>query len=400
MVFTHKPCHAQESLTMSRTWQPCRPQEAFDCTDSWQQSQGIEKVPVAAAAGRILAENLTAGCDIPEGPRCASDGYALRAADTLGANDYSPLPLRLETIATVIARGQSTSVDVGDALPAGADAVLPLDNGEQSAGILEISGSLAPGDGVIRQGEECRAGEILLTVGRRLRAQDIARLVLAGLLEIPVRLRPRVRILLAGHFDHDADGPMLTALVNRDGGETTDFRVTRDEDELIEALQQPLGDLVLVAGGRGYASRDFALHALSSCGSVYLDGTLVHPGGGVVLGQVETKPIVLLPGTPLACLCAYDLFAARVLRRWGGRTGEMPYRQRRVRLTRKVVSSIGRLELARMQVNGDLAEPIATAEGGILCSATQADGFLLVPEYSEGFPRDSEVDVYLYDEYD
>jgi molybdopterin molybdotransferase len=78
----------------------------------------------------------------------------------------------------------------------------------------------------------------------------------------------------------------------------------------------------------------------------------------------------------------------------------MPYRQRRLRLSRKVVSSIGRLELARVRASGDGAQPIATAEGRILATAVRADGFLLVPEHSEGYPAGTMVDVYLYDEYD
>jgi len=385
---------------MSRVFQPCRPQEAFAWADGWQPSCGMEPIPLAAATGRVLAQDLIARCDIPAAARCAADGYALQAADTLGASDYSPLPVQLGTPAAGVGRGRAALVNDGDLLPSGADAVLPLEDGDLSAGVLEIAGSLAPGDGVVQEGEECRADEILLVAGRRLRIQDVARLALAGVNEVPVRLRPRVRIAIAGHVEHDADGPMLAALVNRDGGETASVHVTPKQAELLDALRQPDADLVLVAGGTGYASRDFAVQALKACGSVDLDGVLIHPGNGVVLGQVEATPVVLLPGTPLACLCAYDLLAARVLRRWTGRPQALPYRQRRLRLTRKVVSSIGRLELARMKIRGDTAEPIATADARILVSAVQADGFLPVPEHSEGFARDSMVDIYLYDEYD
>jgi molybdopterin molybdotransferase len=266
--------------------------------------------------------------------------------------------------------------------------------------VLEITGSLAPGDGVIRKGEECLAGEILLAVGRRLRCHDVARLALAGVNEVLVRRQPRVHIALAGHFGHDADGPMLTALVNRDGGQTECVRVAPDKGALTDLLRQTGADLVLVAGGTGYAARDLAVQALEACGSVALDGVAIHPGGSAVLGQLATTPVVLLPGTPLACLCAYDLLAARLLRRWTGRPHILPYQQRRLTLARKVVSSIGRLELARMKVSGDTATPIATAESHVLASAVKADGFLLVPEHSEGFAGSSAVDIYLYDEYD
>lgn len=385
---------------MSRIFQPCRPQEAFAWADRWRPSSSIEQLPLAAATGRVLAQNLIAQCDIPAAAYSASDGYALQAADTLGASDYTPLPVQLDTAATAVSRGRATPVSDGDLLPPGADAVLALEDGDLSAGVLEIPLSLAPGDGLALEGEECRAGEVLLAAGRRLRFQDVARLAQAGVNEVPVRHRPRVRIALAGHFDHDADGPMLAALVNRDGGEVTSVRVTPEQAVLVDALRQPDADLVLVAGGTGYASRDFAVRALKACGAVHLDGVSIHPGGSSVLGQVEATPVLLLPGTPLACLCAYDLLAARVLRRLAGRPRVLPYRQRHLRLTRKVVSSIGRLELARMKISSDTAEPIATAEGRILASAVHADGFLLVPEHSEGFAQDSAVDVYLYDEYD
>jgi molybdopterin molybdotransferase len=335
----------------------------------------------------VLAQTLVARGDIPAAAHSATDGYALQAADTLGAGDYSPLPVRIGAVAA--GRGCAVAVSDGDPLPPGADAVLSLDGGDLSAGVLEIATSLAPGDGVSQAGEDCHAGELLCAAGRRLRAQDLARLALAGLSEVPVRQKPRVCIALAGHFERDADGPMLTALVERDGGTADSARVTPDAETLVDVLRQPDVDLVLVAGGTGYAARDFAVRALQSCGTVDLDGVAIHPGGAVVLGRVAATPVVLLPGTPLV---------ARLLRKLAGYPRALPYRRRSLTLGRKVVSSIGRLELARMKISDDAAEPIATAEGRILASAVLADGFLLVPEHCEGYARGSTVDIYLYDD--
>lgn len=383
---------------MSRVFQPCRPQEAFAWVDRWPSPDGVEHLPLARAAGRVLTQALVTRCDIPAADHSAADGYALQAADTLGASDYSPLLVRLDP--KTAGRGCAVAVSDGDVLPSGADAVLSLEGGDLSAGMLEIATSLAPGDGVSQAGEDCHAGEVLFAAGRRLRAQDLARLAIAGLSQVPVRQKPRVCIALAGHFDCDADGPMLTALVNRDGGAVDSVRVTPDAATLVAMLRQPDADLVLVAGGTGYAARDIAVQALQSCGAVDLDGVAIHPGGAVVLGRVAATPVVLLPGTPLACLCAYDLLVARLLRKLAGYPRALPYRRRSLTLGRKVVSSIGRLELARMKISGEVAEPIAIAEGRILASAVLADGFLLVPEHSEGYAQDSTVDIYLYDEYD
>ena len=385
---------------MRRTFEPRPSQEAFDWADRWPLPQGTEQIPLAEAAGRVLAQDLAAPVDIPREPRSARDGYALRAAETLGAGDYNPLPLRLSPAALPLERGRAAWVADGDPLPPGADAVLTMEQGEARGGVLEVGAALACGDGVVGAGEECAAGGPLLRAGRRLRPQDLARLALAGVTEVPVRRRPRVSIILAGHFDADADGPLLAALVRRDGGQVTEVLAVSDETALIGVLQQPHADLILVAGGTGHGPQDAAVGALERCGSLHLDGVAIHPGGGIVLGQSASRPVILLPGAPLACLCAYDLVAARALRRMSGRPGHLPYRRRVLTLGRKIASSIGRLEVARLKITGDTAQPIATADGRTLATAVQADGFLLIPEQSEGYPPGSRVEPYLYDDYD
>jgi molybdopterin molybdotransferase len=357
---------------------------------------------LAEAAGRVLAQDSAAPADIPAEARSARDGYAVQAADTLGAGDYNPLPLQLVPATLPVERGCAARVADGDPLPPGADAVLSIEQGDARGAVLEVRVSLPCGDGVIAAGEECAAGELLLSAGRRLRPQDLARLALAGLTEVSVQRRPRVFLALAGHFDIDADSPLLAALINRDGGQLTGTRPVSDETALIDVLQQSDADLILVAGGTGRGPQDFALDALHRCGAVHLDGVAIHPGGGVVLGQTADaiRPVLLLPGAPLACLCAYDLIAARVLRRLSGRPSALPYRRRALTLRRKIASSIGRLELARLRITGDTAEPIATADGRTLATAIHADGFLLIPEQSEGYPPGSRIEPYLYDDYD
>ncbi len=260
--------------------------------------------------------------------------------------------------------------------------------------------SLAPGEGVADRGEESRAGTVLFTAGRRLRPQDLALLALAGVREISVQSRPRIRLVLANHSGVDTVKPMLQALIGRDGGVLSEMCETGDEGGIVHELLRANADLILVAGGTGYEEHDASLRALNSIGEIDIDGVAIHPGTGLVLGRVKSVPVTLLPGSPLACLCAYDIVVAPLLRRLSGKLAALPYRRRRMTLTRKISSSIGRLELARVTVDGDKAEPIAIAEGRILNTAVQADGFLLVPEQSEGYAQDSLIDVYLYDEYD
>jgi molybdopterin molybdotransferase len=387
-------------MTRPRQFQRRGAAEGFAWADRWRPPQAIERVALAAAAGRLLATDLSASYDLPEWTQAAVDGYALRAADTLGAGDYNPLPLRLHASGSPLASGGACPVLDGEALPAGADAVLPLDQAELSGTLLEVTRTLASGEGVALAGGECRAGERLLAAGRRLRAQDLGRLALAGLAEVPVHASPQVLLLLAGRFTRDANGPMLASLVGRDGGRLRGIEVVAEEPRLTDALRRGDTDLFLVAGGTGFAASDCAARALAAVGTVEIDGLAIHPGETTALGQVGDRPVVLLPGAPLACLCAYELIAARALRRMTGRPGAVPYREATLTLTRKLVSRIGRTELARLRIAGATAEPLATAEGRLLATAVQADGFLLVPEHSEGYAAGSPIRAYLFDDYD
>jgi molybdopterin molybdotransferase len=172
------------------------------------------------------------------------------------------------------------------------------------------------------------------------------------------------------------------------------------QEDIQTCLTRTDADLLLVAGGSGYGVDDHAVAALQACGEVQLDGVTLHPGGGLVLGEVNGHPVLLLPGAPLACLCAYDLVAARLLRRLAGRPEPLPYRRKCFTLSRKLVSRIGQMEVARMRVDGDSAAPIAVADDRLLASSVRADGFVLLAENSEGHAEGSRVEVHLYNEYD
>jgi len=385
---------------MSRVLEPRHFEEALAWVERWPLSMQEERLPLGGAAGRVVLRALPAPEDIPAAARSAREGYAVQAADTIGAGDYNPLPLRLQCTAGSIERGRAHWVRHGDLLPAGADAVVASEWAERHGGTLEVMSALAPGDGVLLPGVERRQGEALVQAGRRLRPQDLALLALGRVSEVGVHRLVRVRVVLAARSAKDALKPMLLALIARDGGALLPPDEPINESDLIRALREPEADLILIAGGTGYEEDDSSMRALQSCGEIDMDGVAIQPGTGTVLGQVGSVPVVLLPGTPLACLSAYDLIAARLLCRLGGKRTLSPYHRRTMQLRRKITSTIGRLELARVAVDGDRAEPIATAEGRILSTAVTADGFVLIPEQSEGYPQGSMVDVHLYDEFD
>jgi molybdopterin molybdotransferase len=221
--------------------------------------------------------------------------------------------------------------------------------------------------------------------------------------------RPRVHIIVtgnellpAGEKPHgytivDANGPMLTALVERDGGTVTSAQIVPDNPEnILAALRQP-ADVVLVSGGSSVGQEDFAPSLLARYGELAIHGIAMRPSSPSGMGRFEGRLVFLLPGNPVSCLCAYDFFAGRAIRLLGGRNAQWPYRSTRLPLARKLVSMIGRVDYARVCIAEGKVEPLAIGGASVLSSTTRADGFVVIPEDSEGYPPGTPVEVFLYD---
>jgi molybdopterin molybdotransferase len=382
---------------MSRIIERRLSDEAFAWVDALVLSKESETLSLLNAAGRVLAQDIVAAKDIPEQRMAATDGFAVRSSDTVGAADYSPLPLSLRPVASRLAQGECMAICSGETMPAGADAVLPLEIGDIRDVTLEVVQPLVAGDWVAESGEECRSGALLLAAGRCLRPQDLGLLALAGVDKLLVWRKPVVKIVLAGSYQCDADGTMLSSIVLRDGGHLAGVVAIPDGSALADVLADPASDLVLVAGGTGAAAADHALAALKQAGLLEIHRVAIHPGGNVALGRAGGAAVLLLPGTPLACFAAYDLIGARVLRRMARLPGIMPYKNCKLPLASKLTSSIGRLDLCRVRIQEGLVQPLAVADERKLITVVKADGFVIVPEQCEGYGRGMEVLVYLYD---
>jgi molybdopterin molybdotransferase len=299
----------------------------------------------------------------------------------------------------------------GAPLPRGCDAVLPAEWIENEASSLPSISALAavsPGKNVGRCGEDIVRGTTLLRAGRALRPQDLGVLSSIGVGEVPVFRQPRVRLVVTGnelvpsgsrpqgYRIADANGPMLTALVERDGG-VVDFPglVSDESGPILEALQSP-ADVIIVSGGSSVGIEDLAPSLVAQHGELAVHGIAMRPSSPTGLGRIGERLVFLLPGNPVSCLCAYDFFAGRAIRALGGHDKAWPYRPVRGRLTRKISSPIGRLDYARVQLTDGFVEPISVGGASVLSSTTRADGFVIVPDDSEGFAAATDVDVWLY----
>jgi molybdopterin molybdotransferase len=379
-----------------------------------------ETVPLAAAAGRVLAEALVSEVDVPGFDRATMDGYAVVAESTEGASSYVPVPLMVlgdslpgRAYDGTVRPGQAVRIMTGAPLPAGCDAVLPAEwvdgeVGQPGPGRINALNAVSPGKHVGRRGEDIVRGSPLFRAGRVLLPQDLGVLSSVGAGHLPVFVRPRVRLVItgnelvpAGSRPHgwqiaDANGPMLAALVTRDGGIVDFPGLVRDDADAITGALRTEADVVIVSGGSSVGIEDLAPALVARHGRLAIHGIAMRPSSPTGLGLIEDRLVFLLPGNPVSCLCAYDFFAGRAIRALGGRSKAWPYRAMTGRLARKVTSPIGRLDYARVQIVDGRVEPLAVSGASVLSSTTRGDGFVVVPADSEGFAAGSEVEVWLY----
>ena len=373
------------------------------------------QVALSAASGCILATDIISPINVPGFARSMMDGFAVRGEDTYGATAYNPLPLRIrgtclpgKSFPGTLVTGEALRIMTGAPLPAGADAVLPVEQTELDGLQVLARGEVSTGKHVAQVGEDIRADECVLRAGRQLRPQDLGVLSSIGVSQVSVIRPPRVRILITGNEllpagtppdgfrIADANGPMLSALVVRDGGEVVASDMIQDDPQSIrEALLSP-AEIILVSGGSSVGVEDHAPRLLAEEGELAIHGIAMRPSSPAGMGRLSGRLVFLLPGNPVSCLCAYDFFAGRAIRALAGRSTAWPYRQIRGTLVRKLVSTVGRVDYARVQVRGDDVEPLAISGASILSSTTRADGFVIVPADSEGYPPGAEVKVFMY----
>jgi molybdopterin molybdotransferase len=378
---------------------------------------GSEPVTPHQAAGRVLAVEVIAAVDVPGFDRAAMDGFALRGEETFGAGPYSPLEFRMVGLALpgrpflqTVESGQAVRIMTGAPLPAGADAVLQAEAAETEGDLLRVSEPVPPARNVGRRAEDIEAGSVVLRPPRVLRPQDLGLLASLGVAGVGVVRQPTVEILVTGDellpcgskpqgFQIvDSNSVMLTALVYRDGGLPRAARLIPDNREAVrDALLGSDADVILVSGGSSVGQEDHAPGVLAETGELSVHGIALRPASPAGVGFLNGRPVFLLPGNPVSCLCAYDLFAGRAIRRLGGRSTDLPYHTQILPLSRKIASPAGRVDYVRVRVEAGAVEPLATSGASILSSTTRADGFVLVPRDSEGHAEGEEVRVYMYD---
>jgi molybdopterin molybdotransferase len=386
---------------------------------------GVETVRVAEATGRVLARNLRAPMDVPHFARSYMDGYAVRAADTAAASADAPSRLRVTGAVEMGRRatmrlkpGEACRIPTGGMLPAGADAVVMVEHTAETDGTVAIRHRAAPGEHVMRRGEDARRGTVVFQRGRRFRAPDVGALSGIGLSRVPVYRRPRVALIATGDEIVPPDvtpapGQVrnvnqyaLRAMIAAEGGTTVDLGVLPDCEAVIRrAVVRALrsADAVLVSGGSSVGMKDLTPAVVESLprARVLVHGIRIKPGKPTLIARVGTTPVIGLPGNPTSALVIFTLFAAPLIRTLGGEppaTAFAPRHRVAARLGSALRSQSGRDDYVRVALvekgDGLVARPLAGGSGEIF-SFVAADGLVRIPAETTALAAGATVSVQL-----
>ena len=379
-----------------------------------------ELVPLAQALGRVLAEPVTAEEYVPDFDRSTVDGYACRAADTFGCSEAIPAILPLvgqvlmgEGADFELPRGACVYVPTGGAIPRGADCAVMLeyaeDYGDGTIGLMKPG---APGMNLIFRGDDVFPGKTILPAGRVLTAQDIGALAAVGRTMVTAVRKLKVGVISTGDElvppdrtpgpgqVRDVNTPLLTAMLADFGAETVDYGIVKDDEALLREKMETAAnacDAVILSGGSSVGVKDAACRIIESMGELLLHGIAVKPGKPTILGRAGGKPLVGLPGHPVAACFAAQLFVLPLLGRLMGR--EQETWTVTAELTESVAANHGREQLNACRLRRCdgrlLAEPIRS-KSGLITLLAGADGYFIIARDCEGLPKGAPVQVYLY----
>jgi molybdopterin molybdotransferase len=363
-----------------------------------------ESVPLEAANGRVLASDIEAEQNVPHYKRAAMDGYALKANDTLGAAAASPVLLTLTE--GDVGPGTCHRVHTGSAIPKGADAVVMIEDTRALGTTVEILSQLHPGKHVGDIGEDVAVGELLLSSGHLLRPGDMAVLASTGISDVEIYHRPLVAIIPTGEevvprgkpleagMVWETNSLMTACYVRQAGGFPRINDIVTDDPELIRQSIQDNSDadMIVISGGTSVGERDHVPAAVEALGELLVHGVAISPGKPMALGVVEGKPILCMPGYPVAGLVALLVFGIPALQK----LGHIPPRPETVvslPLKEKITSRQGYQTYVRVRIKDGGVEPVMASGAGILSSVARADGYVVVPPNIEGYGAGTEVDV-------
>ena len=374
----------------------------FKALDASLKPLAAETVPVDQAASRVTAEPAWAKVSSPHYHAAAMDGIAVDAKDTEGASRTQPKTLKIGA--------RAFWVDTGNAMPAGTNSVIMVEDIQMLGEEAEIRAAVAPWQNVRPLGEDIVATELVLPENHVIKPHDLGALTAAGLLQIGVRRRPRVGVIPTGSEVIPPGSPltpgkvveynslMIAELVKEWGAEGKRLPIVPDDKEkLLAAVSAALKecDLLIINAGSSAGSHDYTASIVETLGRLVVHGIAIRPGHPTIMGVVDGKPVIGIPGYPVSALLTTELVVKPVIARLLGIVLQ-PGPRIEATVTRKIAAPIGQDEFVRVSLGkiGDriVATPLSRG-AGVITSLVRADGILKIPRFSQGLDSGSRVQV-------
>ena len=372
---------------------------------------------------RTVSTPLTSSSNLPGFDRSTMDGYAVRATDTYGASQSQPSYLNLVSEITMgsipktkIKVGQAAKILTGGMIPESADAVVMVEYTELiDSSLIEIIKPVAPGENIIKIGEDIKENDPVFEVGHVIRPQDIGGLLALGITQTPVFERPKIGVISTGDElinpeieptkgqVRDINSYTVSSLVQKHGGEPIIFGINKDEFEVqFNSAQKALTEcsLLVISAGSSTSSRDLTSQVISSLGEpgILMHGLAHKPGKPSIIGSVENKLIFGLPGNPVSAMIIFELLVKRAINNILRSTKELITPTQAI-LTTDIPSINGREEhvpvkLYNSQSGRLMAEPVF-GKSNLIYTLIKSDGIVIVPINKSGIYSGDLVDVFI-----
>ena len=374
-----------------------------------------ETVYIDEAVGRITAEDIESGEDVPSFSRSTMDGYALCAADTYGSGESMPAMLDIageifmgERAEITLERGKCVKISTGGMLPDEADAVIPVENTDEDCGMCLTYKSVSPFENVTKKGDDIKRGECIIKKGTVLSPAHIGLLASVGKSAVSVVNLPAVGIISTGNeiigIDEkltegkirEVNSHLLSALCSSYGCEVKFFGTVKDEyDEILSAVKSALreSDIVLVSGGSSAGTKDMTVKVIEAVGEVFAHGLAMKPGKPTIIGRADGKAVFGLPGHPAACYFVTEIIVKRLIDILLGRNEKN--NSKTYRTAENISSNHGREEYICVKTDGETAVPVY-GKSGLLSTLCESDGYIRIDRNREGLKKGETVEVFSF----
>ena len=375
-------------------------QKVIQVIAAMRPQPSLETIDLARAAGRVLAGRVAADRDYPPFDRSTRDGFALRAADAAAAGATLRRVGEIKAgsgFDRAVAAGECVQIMTGAPAPAGADAVVMIEQTQMQGDQVTFERPATPGQNIVPRGSEARAGEELLAAGMRLGYAEMALAAQVGCAQVEVFAAPRVAILSTGDEVVDVaakpgpfqvrngNGVALEALVAQAGARPYQLGNAADEvGELRRAILKGLeADVLVLSGGVSAGKYDLVETVLGELGAdIFFDAVAIRPGRPAVFGSCLGKPVFGLPGNPVSTMVTFELFVVPALDLLSGAAAR-PLRILGARLTHALHEKPGMAHFlpARIEVARGEAEVSALRwqGSGDTVTLARANALLVVP---------------------